>query len=1028
MMRTGTSSDRLFSVALSGSVRWLCIEKRAVWLYLTALLVSAVSAADKPFVEEPVPLSNSGFENGIEGWTTLRTGVVVQSENTVRLNPGSSLKRNVTISRGLIEQQGRRCIVRARAKVQGDVSLKLRVRCGGAYRDAILRKSGERQDIFAVIDTPNYLPGADAAAVEIGLSVAGDGYAIVDKVRVTTLAPYGMMLRLTVFEPSAVKCQTTIRIIRHHRDTNHPDSIRHNYFSTIVPAGPGLSPGKPGPWIDLRRYLFGHKHATVTVILTDKNTGQPLSDARARVELAVPREADSSKAKAKPDPLVKLDDEFDDISLDDEPEKKPEPHNLLTVEAHADRGVVSLLLPENEVRPEDFIKRVRTVQMDTAERLAWLDSVYPEDGPLPQRIPVAANISALDKLLNDADLKQEVKVLRRIGISAVSRSFGTALQSSIDQIRSASLGDKPFNDRVYWRLGEDEIISPYDGDRLRKRVAAHYQNLADKLKKAGDTHNVGLVELLDEPPDFAPTEQDVPAFRSFLQELGVKPSEVGAADWKAIRPWGLPEPGSEATGIVAPDLGAAVAGEGEELSLEEPDVEVVVPVSADVSAPIENRRLRYFTRLFIARRTSDIFGTATKAVEKNLPGVHTSVNFRAGIRRVLTSETADWFEFGRRRAVTMMWNEDWLNTYGWRNNGIQLVSYYTELMRTAARPHDLPHGCFVIVMGHALEKAYSALAHGARRVSFWRYGPAYANYLPYSWSHSRGAVHDIATFSRDVAAIEDVLVESRRHEAKVAVLYAKADPLWGYSQAENRLVSFALLHDQVPWEVITEAEIEQDDILKSFDMVYITDVSIRRQTQKHLVEWVKQGGAAWLSGGAATRDEFHEPCTVLHDVLGVQADSVSGSYREGTAGRGRFRVMATRPGEQYEVPVRARFNRNRGKGRIQTGWPDDIREQITSFVSTDVATRPVSLDVPCVEAILYRHAETDLLFLINYTGKSEPVDIAVTIRARPDIIGISSLRHGNIKHSRKGNDVTFSIRLDRADTVLLAHGNGDQSQ
>jgi len=327
-------------------------------------------------------------------------------------------------------------------------------------------------------------------------------------------------------------------------------------------------------------------------------------------------------------------------------------------------------------------------------------------------------------------------------------------------------------------------------------------------------------------------------------------------------------------------------------------------------------------------------------------------------------------------------------------------------MRTAGRKHDLPQGCFVIALGFELHKAYSALAHGARHVNFWRYGPAYANYLPYSWSNNRQAVRNVGLFCRDVAAIEDLLLEAEREAAEVALLYAKADPLWGRSQAENRLVYFALLHDQVPCDIITEEEIEEDDILRRYRFVYITDVSVRGATQRRLAQWVEDGGRIWLSGNAATRDEFDEPCAVLADALTAP-------------GKGGSRVLDCRPGEAYEKPVRDRHNRTVGKGRIQGGWDADLRAPITDFVKTAGVARPATVDVPCVETVLYRHDSAALVFLINYTGESELASVSLSVEEGRRVTGARSVRHGPVSFRQENGRVRIALPLAAADVVVL---------
>ncbi|MFP4027023.1 MAG: hypothetical protein ACLFWL_04470 [Candidatus Brocadiia bacterium] len=239
-----------------------------------------------------------------------------------------------------------------------------------------------------------------------------------------------------------------------------------------------------------------------------------------------------------------------------------------------------------------------------------------------------------------------------------------------------------------------------------------YAALARKLdwgEGDGAGRHIRVVELADEPGDGSIVDADLEAFRRFLKKRGITPAHVSVATWGDVLPYGFETDTEKETPEPPEPLGAGTPAPGKEDDVPEPGFRMNEPAQKDVAkeknggqktAPkstrknLPQRRLIYYTRLFRAQKTSDLFKTATRAVEKHLPGARTTVNFRSGVRRVLTPETADWFRMGREGAVTMMWNEDWLNTYGWRRNGVELVSYYVELMRSAARPRNLAVGAF----------------------------------------------------------------------------------------------------------------------------------------------------------------------------------------------------------------------------------------------------------------------------------------------------------------------------------------------
>jgi hypothetical protein len=501
---------------------------------------------------------------------------------------------------------------------------------------------------------------------------------------------------------------------------------------------------------------------------------------------------------------------------------------------------------------------------------------------------------------------------------------------------------------------------------------------------------------------------------------------VGAAGWEQVQTFGYSPPSVAAsTRPEGPARGLAASPdeEGLEVLREEADFDTRAEGEKETEQDgsvtrlrLEQRRRLYYTRLFSAQKTADLLAAATRAVHAHIPNSRTLVNFRSGVRQVLTPETADWFLIGRQRAVDVMWNEDWVNTYGWRRDGIQSVSYYTELMRTAARKHDLPVGGFLMCYWDQAErKAWSALAHGSRFIHFWRYGPHYANYLPYSWSGSSNTVAQIGQFCRDVERLEPTLAEAAREPARVALLYAKSDPVWGRGQTEHRLLFFALLHAQIPVDLVTEAEIVEDGLLRRYDYLYIGDVSVQRAALDTIAGWVAAGGRLFLSGGAATRDEFNEPADVIPGPRPAPPAGGTPLQTTNAIGKGLVCVNANQPGLHYLGTV------VRERGQLQRGWDSERRRWITGFALDTGLARPVEADLPGVEAILYRHPREDIVIMINYTGPDPVPALRVTVRCATRVTAVESLRHGLLPFQQKDKAVSFSMPLVKGDAIVLRH-------
>lgn len=1046
--------------------------------------ISATSA--EPRVAPEVPLAeeiprieslafpNLDFEDGTREWRVsgesvkAAPGVGRHGSTALRVPNSGSVSRTLAVSRGSENMKGRRYLVTAWVRPEAE----------GAYGAISLhgstwRSSGKQnwELVEAIADTRVRAPGGDTETFALSFSSGPTGSVLFDDVSVHHVPSYGVHVRYKVLEPKQGVFNGQAYIIRRHRDTSHTDPARHRYHAGVDGLGgaDGVAAGQFSPWSDLRRYLFGTQTSTVSLKVNPQEEGTETRPVTVIIELSfLPAGSGAQKSGGRGGDLLELTDEeaepeaeFEEVKAD--PEATVSEGVFFRCTHRSENGRFAFLMPESDLPPSRFLRSLSFIDHEIEERYRWASETLAPLPKLPCRIPVGANLSALNMLIGRDSIRKELEVLTRIGISAISR--GASVETSLfDEIRLKQFRMPQLRDRMYCRIGNDEFFSPYDGDRLAKTMHRKFARLAEDLQRQGEdaVSAVSVIELMDEPPNYGIAKTDLDAFRAFLKGQGLSPRELGAANWEEIRPSGFSETPTEDQ--ETPDNPGAAVAEDDEFLTEaenkgEPQESEGGPATAATDRPTQDqRRLLYYTRLFSAKKTSDLFRTATAAVEKHLPGVRTSVNFRSGVRQVLTSETADWFRMGRDRAVTMLWNEDWLNTYGWRRNGIQLVSYYTELMRTAARKHKLPVGGFLIMMGHAELKSYSALAHGSRYLHYWRYGPSYANYLPYSWSHSPGAVKEVATICRDVARIEETLCEARREPAEVALLYAKSDPIWGRSQAENRLVYFALLHDQVPVDLVTEAEIEEDDILDAYKFLYLTDVSVRQASLRKVAKWVQSGGAVWLSGGAGTRDEFDEPTQILASALGVRSKLLPGQSKElalpddepvasatsvydlatdagasvlvrfrdgspaqvvGRAGDGRYCVSAFRPGILYEGTVRPYFNRSAGKGRIQKGWRKSRRDWVTQFALSAGLVRPIQIDRPCVEVALYRHEREDIAMFMNYTGEALGKPLAVRVRCGRAIATVESLRQGKLEFEQGADWVSFKLPLVLTDSVIL---------
>ncbi len=288
-------------------------------------------------------------------------------------------------------------------------------------------------------------------------------------------------------------------------------------------------------------------------------------------------------------------------------------------------------------------------------------------------------------------------------------------------------------------------------------------------------------------------------------------------------------------------------------------------------------RLFYWTRQFINDCSAQYYRCATLAVRKYFPKAELiAVNYQAapmgaafiGNGNDMDNETLDFFHFGRVGAFHGVMMEDWVDGC---DLGIGAENLAAEMMRAAARKHNSPLAAY-LVGGEAIRgEFYGFLMHGIKEIGLYLYGPI-SNIGP-AWGEDARALRELAEVTREVKKFEDAIADGVIPPRKAALLIATTSD---YMQnrgirfcGERQTLYVALQHAQLPVDVVCEAEIVEDDILKNYELLYITDPQVRDDAQRKIAGWVKAGGKLWACVGAAEWNEYNAPSPILNEALGV---------------------------------------------------------------------------------------------------------------------------------------------------------------
>ena len=408
-----------------------------------------------------------------------------------------------------------------------------------------------------------------------------------------------------------------------------------------------------------------------------------------------------------------------------------------------------------------------------------------------------------------------------------------------------------------WLMKDKSYCNP-DLEKMKARIAAAAGQFA---KDGGKVEDIVFCELTDEPTgqplDFNAQDPSYAVkFRAWLQAMGKTPADLLVPDWAAVK--------------------------------------LVTHAQRD-----EFPALYYFSQRFRTRALGDFMAVQRRLVEEAYGGTFPVLaNFSDGAVYAgnFYAQGVDYFELLDAPDQNAIWGEDWANgasTY-------QCASFNVDLMRAAARERGqvIAHH----LVAHAGRKAWdiklkatSEVARGVKILNNFCYGPTWATHEggPYwrssVWQGKPETWTANAALTREIGAVEDLLLTAMPAPAKVALLYSSASDVWtiggnlayGFDRMHTWL---ALAHAQMPVDVVSEQQAGRG-MLDGYAVCYLTGPNLTLAAAQKLKQWVRQGGTLWMSAGAASRDEFNRPLHVLDEILPAQRGAVVELQAHQSSGR-----------------------------------------------------------------------------------------------------------------------------------------------
>jgi len=322
-------------------------------------------------------------------------------------------------------------------------------------------------------------------------------------------------------------------------------------------------------------------------------------------------------------------------------------------------------------------------------------------------------------------------------------------------------------------------------------------------------------------------------------------------------------------------------------------------VSPEAATLTGNDRLKWYATLFSAEQRFAHYRNLTDVARQAFgPQVLCGANYSPHHDVLYYGNQLQWIDAFKHRAMSMFWTEDYIFFVP---ELPQTISWMFARMRCATKYHGQPIHMYVMPHQPGQPAEYFrrnsllSIGAGAKHIDHFWVAPQenYSeNYVSWQYPETFQAIYETI---HDTAAVEPLLVNSKRRPARVAVVTGKATalnedhapvdvnadkflkmchlagtPKQNICRKDQQFLYFALRHAQHQVDLITEDDIIEGR-LKNYDVVYFAGEWVNNRAVEKLDAWVQAGGVLYASTGLGIRNQFNEPETGLLKLLGLKS-------------------------------------------------------------------------------------------------------------------------------------------------------------
>ena len=425
---------------------------------------------------------------------------------------------------------------------------------------------------------------------------------------------------------------------------------------------------------------------------------------------------------------------------------------------------------------------------------------------------------------------------------------------------------------------------------------------------------------------------------------------------------------------------------------------------------------------------TEFLRVGSNASLKYMPHLPTTVNFSTELLGGnMLNRSCNWFDIYNSGALTYGWGEDWANTTRtYQSNG-----YLFSVLRAACRKWQSKFGMINVLVDRpewVIQcKAFLSIAHGAKSITFFNYGPWYVNTSD-SQSNRPEIYKAIKKVTFTVGAIDKNLMETAPAKGDAAQLWSEASDVWNLFEdnpfgKERVYLNLLLRHCQYRIDTVSVRDL--DTVLNDYKLLFVSDSHLERKYAPAIEAWVKKGGTLFLTAGALQFDELNRPLGLLKK-LGIANSKLELVQK---SGRASFDMTKLKPLAVYQgVPLTVGIQnpltqyRKFGKGTIISwgffpgisyigqgkqiadaprsllNFPEAHRNSIKN-AKLPVKPRIVS-DNYLIETGLLESKKADIIVISNWSGKQIKTELTLN-----DVPAYRKLNASGIKllNSRREN-------------------------